>query len=274
MPNYAIGDIQGCFEPLKRLLDAIKFAPAKDRLWFVGDLVNRGPESLATLRFIKALGERAVTVLGNHDLHLLAVAEGFARQKPGDTIADVLAAPDRDELLQWLRHHPLMHVEGEYALIHAGLLPEWTVARARELAWEVETALRGKGYRDFLKNMYGNAPDRWDEALTGYRRLRVIVNALTRLRVCSHDGIMDLRYNGELKDVPKGLYAWFNAPGRSSSDAVVVCGHWSALGLLVRPDVLALDSGCTWGGSLSAVRLDDREVFQIACERENSIHKH
>ncbi len=265
MSTYAIGDVQGCFEPLQRLLDSIRFDPANDRLWFTGDLVNRGPQSLETLRFVQGLGDRALTILGNHDLHLLAVAQGSARLKQGDTIEDVLTAPDREQLLAWVRGRPLMHVENGYALVHAGLLPQWTVAQARALAAEVEAELHGDRYRAWMRDLYGNAPNRWDESLSGYDRLRLIVNAMTRLRVLTPDGEMEFQFKGELKDLPAHLGPWFDAPGRSSRDAVVMCGHWSALGLLVRPDLLALDSGCTWGQSLSAVRLEDRQVFQVSC---------
>jgi bis(5'-nucleosyl)-tetraphosphatase (symmetrical) len=268
MATYAIGDIQGCFEPLERLLDSIRFDPANDRLWLTGDLVNRGPQSLKTLHFVKDLADRALTVLGNHDLHLLAVAQGYARIKKGDTIQDVLSAPDRDQLLGWLRSRPLMHLENGYALVHAGLLPEWTVSRARALAAEVEAELQGERYREWLRNMYGDAPSRWDESLRGYDRLRLIVNAMTRLRVLTREGDMEFSFKGELKDVPAYLVPWFDAPGRLSIDAVVICGHWSALGLFTRPDLLALDSGCTWGQSLSAVRLEDRRVFQVRCPKQ------
>lgn len=265
MSIYALGDLQGCFEPLERIIDELKFDPARDRLWFVGDLVNRGPDSLRCLRFVKSLGPAAVTVLGNHDLHLVCVAEGVERRRKRDTLDDVLAAPDRDELVGWLRERPLMHVEEGFALVHAGLLPQWTVARARGLAAEVESRLRGPDYRELLERMYGDEPDRWSESLTGIERLRVIINAMTRLRVVDAQGAMVLRFKGEPGEASDAWTPWFDAPGRASRDHTVVCGHWSALGLAMRADLLSLDSGCVWGRSLSAVRLQDRSLFQVPC---------
>jgi bis(5'-nucleosyl)-tetraphosphatase (symmetrical) len=231
----------------------------------VGDLVNRGPDSLRCLRFVRSLGDRAVTVLGNHDLHLVCVAEGVEKAKGRDTLDDVLAAPDRDALVAWLRTRPLMHVEGDFALVHAGLLPEWSVARARELAGEVEAALRGPGYRKLLERMYGDKPDRWDDDLEGNDRLRVVINAMTRLRVVDDAGRMVLKFKGEPGDAHDGWTPWFDVPERRSRDHTVVCGHWSALGLQVRPDLLALDTGCVWGRELSAVRLRDRTVVSVRC---------
>jgi bis(5'-nucleosyl)-tetraphosphatase (symmetrical) len=231
----------------------------------VGDLVNRGPDSLACLRFVKDLGEAAVTVLGNHDLHLLCVAEGAQKRRKRDTIDDVLAAPDRDELLDWIRSRPLMHVEDGHALVHAGLLPEWSVAKALALAGEVERALRGPRYRKLLEEMYGDEPDRWDDQLAGIERLRVIINAMTRLRVCDDEGAMVLGFKGEPGEASEEWIPWFDAAGRRSRDHAIVCGHWSALGVVVRPDLISLDSGCVWGRALTAVRLDDRRMFEVAC---------
>lgn len=265
MAIYAIGDLQGCLEPLERLVESIGFDPAHDHLWFVGDLVNRGPDSLGCLRFVKSLGSAAVTVLGNHDLHLICVAAGIEKPRPRDTLAAVLAAPDRDELLDWLRSRPLMHVEGEFAMVHAGLLPEWPVAKARELAGEVEAVLQGTGWRRFLTHLYGNHPVRWDEALAGDDRLRAIVNAMTRLRVCTRDGAMDLAYKGEPGEKHANRIAWFDMPARASVTHTVVCGHWSALGLNMGDKVLSIDSGCVWGRALTAVRLGDRRLFQASC---------
>ncbi len=265
MAIYAIGDLQGCFEPLERLVETLDFDASRDRLWFVGDLVNRGPDSLRCLRFVKGLGESAITVLGNHDLHLVCVAEGVEPRKKRDTLDDVLAAPDRDELVAWLRHRPLMHVEAPFALVHAGLLPQWTVADALRLGGEVEARLRAHDYRALLEKMYGDEPDRWSEELRGIDRLRVIINAMTRLRVCATDGAMVLKFNGEPGAAPNGWIPWFDVPGRRSRDHAVVCGHWSALGVKVRTDLLSLDSGCVWGRSLTAVRLHDRAVFQVPC---------
>lgn len=247
------------------MLDAARFDPARDRLWFVGDLVNRGPDSLACLRFVKSLGAGAVAVLGNHDLHLLCVAEGVEKRRKRDTLDDVLGAPDRDELLAWLRTRPLLHVEGAYAMVHAGLLPEWSVMRARELAGEVEARLRAPDYRGFLERMYGDEPTRWDEGLEGIDRLRVIVNAMTRLRVIDERGAMALKFKGEPGEAGDGVTPWFDVPGRRSRDHAIVCGHWSALGVSLRPDLLSLDSGCVWGRALTAVRLEDRALYEVGC---------
>ena len=265
MATYAIGDLQGCFHPLERLLGRIAFDPARDRLWLVGDLVNRGPDSLRCLRFVRGLGEAALAVLGNHDLHLLCVAEGIEKSGKRDTLAEVLAAPDRGELLDWLRHRPLFHAEGRHALVHAGLLAPWTVERARSLAAEVESELRGPDWRAFLARLYGNEPQRWSEGLQGADRLRAIVNAMTRLRVCDASGAMVMRFNSEPGEASEGWTPWFDMPDRRSRDHTVVCGHWSALGVCLRPDLLSLDSGCVWGRALTAVRLEDRALFQVDC---------
>ena len=267
MATYAIGDVQGCADALHRLLEACAFNRARDRLWFVGDLVNRGPDSLAVLRSVKDLGEGAVTVLGNHDFHLLALAAGHARKHRSDTLDEVLAAPDREELLAWLRHRPMLHVEANWVIVHAGLLPQWSVATAQQLAREVEDALRGAHWSEFLAELYGDSPDGWGEDLRGADRLRVIVNAMARMRFCTAQGRIELRTKGETADAPPGYLPWFDAPGRASRDYTIVCGHWSTLGLKLRPDLLALDSGCVWGGRLSAVRLEDRRLYQVPCEQ-------
>ncbi len=271
MATYAVGDIQGCFASLQALLEKCSFSPEFDRLWLVGDLVNRGPRSLETLRFVKGLGDRAVTVLGNHDLSLLMAAEGFGKRHRSDTIDDILAAPDRDELLHWLRYQRLMHVQGDYAMVHAGLLPAWSVAEARTLAGEVEQALQAENYREFLANMWGSEPGAWDSSLTGWPRLRVIVNAMTRMRFCSPAGEMDFKAKGELSQAPAGYLPWFEVPGRRSAATVLVTGHWSALGLRLEPNLLALDSGCLWGGKLSALRLEDRALFQVDCAADEAV---
>ncbi len=271
MATYAVGDIQGCFASLQALLEKCSFSPEFDRLWLVGDLVNRGPRSLETLRFVKGLGDRAVTVLGNHDLSLLMAAEGFGKRHRSDTIDDILAATDRDELLHWLRHQRLMHVQGDYAMVHAGLLPAWSVAEARTLAGEVEQALQAENYREFLANMWGSEPGAWDSSLTGWPRLRVIVNAMTRMRFCSPAGEMDFKAKGELSQAPAGYLPWFEVPGRRSAATVLVTGHWSALGLRLEPNLLALDSGCLWGGKLSALRLEDRALFQVDCAADEAV---
>lgn len=270
MATYAIGDIQGCFGSFSRLLEHCRFDAAVDRLWLVGDLVNRGPRSLETLRFVRDLGTSAVTVLGNHDLSLLMAAEGFGKRGKGDTFDDILNAPDREDLLLWLRQQPLCHVEGGYCLVHAGLLPQWTVGQARALAAEVEAALRAPDWREFMAHMWGSEPAAWWDDLQGWPRLRVIVNAMTRMRFCTPDGVMDFHSKGEIDNAPDGCVPWFEVPDRLSADTVLVTGHWSALGLKILPNLLALDSGCLWGGPLTAVRLEDRAVFQVPCAQEET----
>jgi len=267
MATYAIGDLQGCFASLQEMLGEIGFNESRDRLWLVGDLVNRGPQSLEILRFVKSLGERAIGVLGNHDLHLLMVAEGSGRQRREDTLGEILDAPDCEELLTWLRGMPLMHAEGEYAMVHAGLLPSWSVEQALDLARETEHVLQGSDWRGLMAQMYGNEPDHWDDALSGYDRLRVIINAMTRLRVCTAEGRMEFSHKGTVENIPPGYMPWFAVPGRRSAKSAVICGHWSALGLRVQTNLLALDSGCLWGRRLSAVRLEDRRIYQVACPK-------
>jgi len=270
MAVYAIGDVQGCYPALMKLLAQIGFDPDRDRLWFTGDLVNRGPQSLEVLRFVMGLGERAECVLGNHDLHLLAVAAGAAKLKKRDTLDDILQATDRNELLHWLRRRPLLHHDDGlgYTLIHAGLLPPWNLADARRLAHEAETVLRGDKVDEFFHHMYGDLPDHWNENLRGVDRLRVIVNAFTRLRYCDLEGNMDLRPKGPPGSQPPDLMPWFQVPGRCSQECKIIFGHWSALGLWDGDGVIGLDSGCLWGRSLSAVRLDPSpsEFFSIDCE--------
>lgn len=262
MARYAIGDVQGCHDELIELVARIGFDPARDRLWFVGDLVNRGPKSLDVLRTVRALGDDAVVVLGNHDLHLLAVAEGLARKRSDDTLDEVLAAPDRDELLAWLRARRLMHVEADWAMVHAALLPEWTVPRAQALAGEVEHALQGPGCREFLAHMYGSTPATWNDTLAGWERLRVIVNAMTRVRFMSSAGHMELKDKGAAP--PPGFAAWYDARPQRDEPALV-CGHWSTLGLKLDHRVAMLDTGCVWGGALTALRLEDRWLVQQPC---------
>lgn len=272
MATYAIGDIQGCFDSLQQLLAKCAFDPARDRLWLVGDLVNRGPRSLETLRFVRSLGKAALTVLGNHDLYLLMVAEGGAKARgKDDTLQPILDAPDCAELLDWLRQQPLCHVEDDYCMVHAGLLPQWSIKKARKLAREVEAALQGEQYREFIANMWGSQPDRWSDDLEGWPRLRAVVNAMTRMRFCSADGVMDFKVKGELARAPAGYMPWFEVPGRKSAKSVLVTGHWSALGFRLSDNMLALDSGCLWGGHLTAVRLEDRQVFQIDCAVGESV---
>lgn len=270
MATYVVGDIQGCFHELEQMLEMIEFDNQKDKLWLVGDLVNRGEDSLKVLRLVKSMGDAAITVLGNHDLHLLAVAAGVAELHHSDTLDEILSAPDREELLTWLRHQRMLHVQDNFVLLHAGLLPEWSVPQVQQLAREVEQALRGADYVTFLQKMYGNTPNQWDDALTGYARLRVITNTLTRMRICTEQGEMQFKFKGEVGDVPDGYMPWFEVPQRASAGAVVVFGHWSALGLITRPNVIALDTGCLWGGALTAIRLDDRKLFQVKCSKQKT----
>jgi bis(5'-nucleosyl)-tetraphosphatase (symmetrical) len=273
MKTYAIGDLQGCAHEASLLVERIAQHAGSEhaaRILFVGDLVNRGPESLSALRNMKALSERSDgridALLGNHDLHLLAVAAGVRKRSGSDTLDEILAAPDRDALIAWLRRRPLALRAGAHLLVHAGVPPQWTAEQTLALAAEVEQVLRGDGWADFLARMYGNAPDRWDDALTGIERLRCIVNALTRMRLCWPDGRMDFDHKESDKG-PAGsaLQPWFDLPDRHAADVTVVFGHWSALGLLVRPDVIGLDSGCVWGGKLTAICLDDRTLLQVDC---------
>ena len=268
MSIYAIGDIQGCYRELEQMLALIQFDNQQDQLLLLGDLVNRGSGSLEVLRLIKSMGDAAITVLGNHDLHLLAVAAGVAERHHSDTLYEILSAPDRDELLLWLRHQRLLHVHHNHVLLHAGLMPEWSVQQAQVLAVEVEQHLRGDQYATFLKKMYGNTPNRWSNTLTGYDRLRVIANALTRMRICTAEGEMEFKFKGELADVPRGYMPWYDVPQRASADMTVIFGHWSALGLIVQANVIALDTGCLWGGALTAIRLEDRKLFQINCHAQ------
>lgn len=259
MTRWAIGDIQGCCEEFEQLLGTINFHPDRDRLWLVGDLVNRGPCSLQVLRKVRSLGERVVCVLGNHDLHLLAVALGGAKPRRNDTLAQVLDAPDRDELLDWLLHRPLAHHErigdGGDLLVHAGVVPDWDLRQTLSLAQEVEQALRGDA-RTLLEHLYGDRPRRWRDSLRGVARLRFAVNVLTRLRFCTADGRVDLAHKGKPDSVQPPLLPWFCAPRRLDPAIRVVFGHWSALGYYRAPGVLGLDSGCVWGGVLTAVNLD------------------
>lgn len=268
MATYAIGDIQGCLSRLQALLGQIKFNPSHDRLWFAGDLINRGPESLQTLRFIKNLGPAALVVLGNHDLHLLAVASGAASLKPQDTLKEILTASDGEQLCQWLRQQKLLHDDPGlgYVLVHAGLAPQWDLVKARQCAREVEKILRGNDYLSFFKHMYGNRPEQWQEELVGWERLRFITNCLTRIRFCDKDGRLDLTTKEGLAKAPSGYMPWFAVPERKNQNLRILFGHWAALrGEAFGMNVFPLDGGCVWGGKLLAMRLDDGEHFQIAC---------
>ena len=275
MALYCIGDIQGCDSALGRLLDLIGFSASRDTVYLLGDLANRGPDSAAVLRRCMAHGDALRPLLGNHDLHLLAAAHGARKPSRRDTLASILEAPDRDALLQWLRLQPLarQHVYGGTPLlmVHAGVLPAWTAAETLDMADEVHRVLQSADLPAFLQQMYGNTPDHWNASLTGPDRLRVIVNALTRLRFCSAQGVMDFDSTESASAAPPGLMPWFDVPGRSTADTLIAFGHWSTLGWLNRPHCLGLDTGCVWGGCLSAVRfgssLDERELLQVRCEQ-------
>jgi bis(5'-nucleosyl)-tetraphosphatase (symmetrical) len=268
--HYLIGDVQGCDAPLGRLLARIGFSPSRDTLYLLGDLVNRGPASAAVLRRLMACGDAARCLLGNHDLSLLAVAQGTQAPHRNDTMDDVLHAPDREAMLEWLRHRSMaIHAPG-ILMVHGGVLPAWDLPQVLSLAGEVEAMLRGPQFAAFLARMWGNEPDRWDDALAGADRLRVIVNALTRLRFCTPEGVMDLRASGGLEQAPAGMLAWFDVPGRRTAGTPIAFGHWSTLGYLRRPDLMALDTGCVWGGCLSALRLaadGAHELIQVDCEQ-------
>lgn len=266
MSIYAIGDIQGCFDELLKLLDTISFNEQSDQLWFAGDLVNRGPKSLETLRFVKSLGDAAVTVLGNHDLHLLAAscAPKIAHKK--DSLLPVLEAPDSGELIDWLRHRPLFHFNDDFCLVHAGLPPQWDFKKAQKMASLAEQALRGPDYQGFLKQMYGNKPNIWSPNLKGVSRLRFIVNCFTRMRYCDVNGRLDFVNSGPLGSQSKGLVPWFEAPKRKNADMRIIFGHWSTLGYYEGPNCYAIDTGCLWGGQLTALKLGEQvERFSIDC---------
>ena len=264
MAHYAIGDVQGCSTALDALLKAVSFRPSRDRLWLVGDLVNRGPDSLGVLRKVMSLGRSVVTVLGNHDLHLLATVAGGRELSPADTFHEVLAAPDAKHIIDWLRHRPLLHYDARNrrVLVHAGIPPAWTLAQARTHAREVERLLRGRRWRDSLRTMYGNEPSRWSERLDRVSKRRYTINALTRMRYCDRRGRLDFGESGPPGSQPKKLVPWFDSPLRKTGALHIVFGHWAALGLFRRKDITALDSGCVWGGTLTAVRLD-REALPV-----------
>ena len=269
MALYLIGDVQGCNEPLDRLLHTLDFSPSRDTLYLLGDLVNRGPDSLGVLRRMVALGGAAHCLLGNHDLHLLATAHGVRKPHRSDTMGDILRATDRGALLDWLRQRPLAIQAHGWLMVHAGVLPSWDAAQTMALAGEVEAVLRGPNWVDFLHGMYGDQPDRWRSELQGADRLRVIVNALTRLRFCTAEGRMEFDTKDSGATAPAGYLPWFDVPGRQTAGDVVAFGHWSTLGWLERPDLISLDTGCVWGGCLSAARIGadarDRELIQVRC---------
>ncbi|TRW95555.1 symmetrical bis(5'-nucleosyl)-tetraphosphatase [Candidatus Methylobacter oryzae] len=266
MSIYAIGDIQGCFDELLRLLDTVSFNAQSDQLWFAGDLVNRGPKSLETLRFVKSLGDSAVTVLGNHDLHLLAAScvPKIANKK--DSLLPILEAPDRDELIHWLRHRPLFHSNDDFCLLHAGLPPQWDLKKTQKMASLVEQVLRSDDYQSFLNQMYGNKPNLWSSSLKGVDRLRFIVNCFTRMRYCDLKGQLDFIHNGPPGSQPKNLMPWFEVPKRKSANMRIIFGHWSSLGYYEGANCYAIDTGCLWGGQLTALKLGEQmQRFSIDC---------
>ncbi|MBC8519634.1 MAG: symmetrical bis(5'-nucleosyl)-tetraphosphatase [Gammaproteobacteria bacterium] len=259
MSVYAIGDIQGCLDELLQLLEKIEFDPEVDQLWFTGDLVNRGPKSLETLQFVRSLGDSAVTVLGNHDLHLMALAEGDKRYTNRfDTLLPILESAERAELLHWLRHRPMLHHDEElgYTLIHAGLPPQWSLKEAQQHAHELESMLQSSDYQTFLSQMYGNEPAKWDDNLEGIERLRFITNCFSRLRFCSDDGVLNLKSKGKPGSQPEGFIPWFRVAERASRSECILFGHWSTLDIRSEESVYALDTGCLWGGKMSALQID------------------
>ncbi len=269
MATYAIGDIQGCYYAFQKLLESINFNPKVDALWLVGDVVNRGAHSLAVLRWCYEHQDSIQMVLGNHDLHTIAVAHGIRKPNRSDTIQSIIEAPDADTLLTWLRQQPLIVSNENYVMVHAGLLPQWQISDALSYAKEVEYALQSEQYVDFLSNMYGNTPNSWQDNLVGYERLRVIVNAMTRMRVCTPDGALDFSFKGELKDVPNGYFPWFDFPNRAPFQQIIIFGHWSALGLQQRENIVALDTGCLWGGKLTAICLETKEITQVSSDKRD-----
>ncbi|MDE2594787.1 MAG: symmetrical bis(5'-nucleosyl)-tetraphosphatase [Burkholderiales bacterium] len=264
---YLVGDLQGCCRPLERLLQTLDFSPSRDKLYVLGDLVNRGPDSLGVLKQLRSLGDSAVSLLGNHDLHLLAVAHGVRKPHRSDTLDAILAADDREAWLEWLRQRPLAVWAHGWLMVHAGVVPQWDAAKTVALAREVEAMLRSQDLGDFLTQMYGNEPSRWSDDLTGVARWRCVVNCLTRVRFCQADGTMDFLTKEGLGATPAGYYPWFEVPGRLTEGVPIAFGHWSTLGLINRDDLMALDTGCVWGGQLTAVRVDGatREVIQVPC---------
>lgn len=270
MAVYCIGDIQGCYEELQALLRRLSFDPGHDRLWLTGDLVNRGPASVEVVRYVKSLGDRAVTVLGNHDIHLLAAWTGAAPLKKNDTLTQVLDAPDADELMHWLRRQPLMYEDPElgYVMVHAGIHPTWTLDEARKLAGEGEAALGGEHHHSLFQHMYGGDPDQWSPDLKGWDRLRFIINAFTRMRYCDAQGRLLLDYKGSPSTQPQGYLPWFQVPVRRPMPAgtTLIAGHWSTLGFHEQEDLVTIDTGCLWGGQLTAIRLDGpRERISLPC---------
>lgn len=274
MATYAIGDIQGCYKELLELLDKINFDQKNDRLWFTGDLVNRGPQSLDTLRFVKSLGEKAVVTLGNHDLHLLAVASRHAKLRTDDTVDEVINASDWPELRDWVRNLPFLHHESEsgFTMIHAGLLSDWDMHQAKDLALEAENVLRSDNYLEFFTHMYGDAPDKWEDSLSGWERLRIVVNAFTRLRFCDKSGRLALKEKGPPGVQNEPYLPWFTVPSRKTKNEKIIFGHWSTVYLgniknFQQYNVYPVDTGCLWGGSLTALRLEDESWFSVPSQQ-------
>ncbi|MDO9093991.1 MAG: symmetrical bis(5'-nucleosyl)-tetraphosphatase [Rubrivivax sp.] len=266
---YLLGDVQGCDDALQRLLAELAFSPSRDRLVLLGDLVNRGPASLAVLRRVAAFGDAAISLLGNHDLHLLAVAHGARSLHKGDTFGDVLQASDAPAWIDWIRHQRLAHMEAGWLCVHAGVVPQWSATQVLSLAAEVQDLLRSADLANFLPRMYGNEPRQWSDTLTGDERRRFVINALTRLRFCTADGRLDFKTKEGAGAAPEGYLPWFAVPGRATQEQPIAFGHWSTLGLINETTLLATDTGCVWGGCLSAVRVDGgrREVVQVPCEQ-------
>ena len=271
MSTYAIGDIQGCYKPLRKLLKSVDFQAGEDKLWCVGDLINRGPKSLDTLRFLRDLGSNATVVLGNHDLHFLAIYYGISKNRNKDTLQKLLDAPDCDELSTWLRHKPLAHYDSvetndgvrNYLMVHAGVAPQWTLHTTLKLAADVEQCLQGPDFLQYFANMYGDTPRRWKDKLTGYERLRLITNYLTRMRFCNANGKLDLKAKEGLLSAPSGYRPWFEFEQLSPATNILF-GHWAALeGRTGNPHVFALDTGCVWGRELTMLRLEDHKLFSI-----------
>ncbi len=272
MATYAIGDIQGCYHALMALLARLQFNAKNDTLWLVGDLINRGSGSLEVLRWCYQYQDSLKIVLGNHDLHALAVVHGLKAAHKGDTLQASVDAPDSHALFKWLRHQPLMIVEKNHVMLHAGLLPQWTISESLSYAREVETVLQSGDYQYFLANMYGSQPSQWQPDLVGMDRLRIITNAFTRMRICTAEGEMEFAFKGELPDIPVAYLPWFDVPNRKSTNANIICGHWSALGLRQRNNVHALDTGCLWGGQLTAMDLETRAITQVNHDPRDVAH--
>ena len=263
MTTYAIGDIQGCYHAFKALLERINFNPSHDNLWLVGDLINRGSGSLEVLRWCFQNQQNIKLVLGNHDLHALAVVHQLKPAHKSDTLQDIIDASDVDNLITWLRHQPLMVADDDYVMVHAGLLPQWSVGQALTYASEVEHALQSDSYQDFLAKMYGNQSNCWYNDIVGIERLRVVTNAMTRMRICTAQGEMEFNFKGTMQNIPAGYMPWFKVPVRKSKESLIICGHWSALGLYQFDNIYALDTGCLWGGRLTAMCLDTRTITQV-----------